>query len=91
MQFNGQAKRKNLQGDEKIKDGPDRNNLNRGRKKNVGPAQVITAEGIDYLVRSADGPICGDSKFNKFNNKNVSVEGTFVGPLLIVSSWNKVK
>lgn len=91
MQINGLAKRKTLQGQEKVKNGPDHNNLGKGHKKNVGQAQVLTVDGKDYLIRSADGPICGDNNFNKFNNKNVSVEGTFVGPILIVSSWEKVK
>jgi hypothetical protein len=90
MPVRGGFKRKNLKAQEKIKTGPKSNDLNKKDKDNTGPAQMVTVGGVDYITARHGESLCKDNELNKFNNQDVEIEGTFVGPILVISSIKKV-
>ncbi len=89
MPVRGGFKRKNLKANEKIKNGPKHNNI-KPDKDNTGPAQMVTVDGVDYIVARPGESFTKDNSLNQFNNKDVDIEGTFVGPILIISKITKV-
>lgn len=88
MTIKGEFKRKNLKGNEKIKKGPKGNNISKD-KDNTGPVQMVTVDGVDYIAARSGESLSKDNSLNQFNNKEVEIEGTFVGPILIISSIKK--
>ena len=89
MKTTGAFKRKNLKSNEKIKKGSKGNNISKD-KDNTGPVQMITVDGVDYITARPGESLSKDNSLNQFNNKDVEIEGTFVGPILVISSIKKV-
>lgn len=87
MSFRGTFKIKNLRSGDKITVGPRRNNVSPYEAPS-GPAQYLTVNGIDYLIRKSGSThrFFANPSFNKYNNKLVDVEGVFVGQVIIISS-----
>ncbi len=85
----GSFKRKNLKSNEKIKSSSKRNNVSKKDKDNTGPVQTVTISGIDYIAVRPGESLTKDNELNKFNNQEVDVEGTFVGPIFVISSIKK--
>lgn len=88
MTFQGTFSRRNLHGSEKIQDDAGHSGIHKPR--NHPPHQIITVNGNDYFVRKADGNFSDDARLNQFNNKTVQVDGTFIGPVFLITSIVKV-
>lgn len=88
MSFQGTFSRRNLHGSEKIQD-KDHSSVH-GKPNNHPPHQIITVNGSDYFVRLAAGNFSNDNHLNQFNNKTVQVDGTFIGPVFLITSIVKV-
>lgn len=91
MAFRGTFKVKNLKAGDKVKVGSARSNLS-SPPKSSGPSQYLIVNGIEYLLTKSGSThqFFAEPSWNKFNNKTVDVEGTFVGQLLFVSSISQV-
>lgn len=93
MKITGTFKHKALKGNEKIEGSPRHSNIEKS-KDHTGSVQMITVDGVDYITAKAGESLSKDNSLNQFNNKDVEIEGTFVGtfvgPILFISSIKKI-